>query len=220
MFTGIIEEVGVVESSRTAPDGSRISIRAPKILDGVAVGDSIAVNGVCLTVADLKGRTVFEADVMPETMRNTNLAELSSRSPVNLERAMTVDGRLGGHLVNGHVDGIATLVSRRREGNAVVMRFAVPSDLTVYIIKKGSVAVDGISLTVADVTEKDFSVSLVPHTLAATTLGLKQDGDRFNLEVDIIGKYVEKHLRRLLEGKAPATGGRLTLDYLMEQGFQ
>ncbi|NLI69554.1 MAG: riboflavin synthase [Firmicutes bacterium] len=219
MFTGIVEEVGMVESSRTAPDGNRISIRASKILDGVAIGDSIAVNGVCLTVAGLKGRTVFEADVMPETMRNTNLAELSSGSPVNLERAMPADGRLGGHLVSGHVDGTATLLSRKHEGNAVVMCFAVPPDLTAYIIKKGSVAVDGTSLTVADVTEKDFSVSLVPHTLAATTLGLKQIGDRFNLEVDVVGKYVEKHLHRLIENKTLATGKGLTLDYLMEQGF-
>ncbi|MFY9113665.1 MAG: riboflavin synthase [Dethiobacteria bacterium] len=219
MFTGIIEEIGVVETCRSDRDGYKVSIRALKILDGVAIGDSIAVNGVCLTVTVLRGGTVFEADVMPETMRNTNLADLSSGSPVNLERALQANGRLGGHFVNGHVDGTATLVSRKQEGNAVVMSFTASSDLTAYIIKKGSVAIDGVSLTVTDVTREGFDVSLVPHTLASTTLDHKQAGDELNLEVDVIGKYVEGYLCRMAEDKASAPKRTLTLDYLMEQGF-
>ena len=189
MFTGIIETVGVVAKC----DASSLLIKAEKILTGTQIGDSIAVNGVCLTVTKLT-EGGFWADVMPETLSRSNLGKLTSGSPVNLERAMPVEGRIGGHIVSGHIDGTGKITKIQNDGNAV--RFwieAAPSILQI-IVEKGSVAIDGISLTVASVSGTDLSVSVIPHTLGETILGSKRIGDTVNLENDIIGKYVERLL--------------------------
>jgi riboflavin synthase len=217
MFTGIVEEMGRLKSREGSGAGARLIITARKVLEGLKAGDSIAVNGVCLTVTEF-GRDSFTAHVMPETLRKTDLADLPPGQPVNLERALTLGGRLGGHLVSGHIDGTASLARRRTEGNAVVLFFQAPAALLRYVIPKGSVAVDGVSLTVASVDGSGFSVSLIPHTAAETTLGRKRPGAAVNLEVDLIGKYVEK----LLQPYAAAgnTGeGMITAALLQENGF-
>ncbi len=211
MFTGIIEEVGRVQSIRTAADACVLTIGADVVLHGVHIGDSIAVNGTCLTVCGFD-KSSFSADVMPETMRRTNLGMLQSGSPVNLERAMAADGRFGGHIVSGHIDGTGRLVSYRRESNAVWVTIAADAGILRYIVEKGSIAIDGISLTVARVTDTDFSVSIIPHTGEETTLLHKKAGDLLNLECDIIAKYVEK-----LCG-AQRSGG-ITEDFLARHGF-
>ena len=188
-FTGIIETVGVVAKC----DASSLFIKAEKILDGTHIGDSIAVNGVCLTVTRLT-QGGFYADVMPETFSRSNLGELTAGSCVNLERAMAADGRFGGHIVSGHIDGRGKITKIKNDGNAV--RFWIASDEKILrlIVEKGSIAVDGISLTVVSVNDSDFSISIIPHTLGETTLGTKRVGDTVNLENDIIGKYVERLL--------------------------
>ena len=188
-FTGIIETVGVVAKC----DASSLFIKAEKILDGTHIGDSIAVNGVCLTVTRLT-EGGFYADVMPETFSRSNLGELTAGSRVNLERAMAADGRFGGHIVSGHIDGRGKITKIKNDGNAV--RFWNTSDEKILrlIVEKGSIAIDGISLTVVSVSDSDFSISIIPHTLGETTLGSKQVGDTVNLEHDIIGKYVERLL--------------------------
>jgi len=211
VFTGIVEEVGEV---RHAAEG-RLQILARRVLEGTEVGDSIAVNGVCLTVTSLTEEG-FAADVMPETLRRSSLGALRPGSRVNLERALTLASRLGGHLVSGHIDGTGRVAEIRREKNARVMTLAAPPELTRYIVVKGSVALDGVSLTVAAAGERDFSVSLIPHTRQATTLEERKVGDTVNIETDIIGKYVEKLL-----GGAPGTGetGGLTREFLARNGF-
>lgn len=219
MFTGIVEEKGLIQSSRPGKEGFRLSIKANKILEDMALGDSIAVNGICLTVNRIESNAVFEVDVMPETMRNTNLIELKPGSMVNLERAMHANGRFGGHFVSGHVDGTGSLVSRRPEGNAEVLSFSAPEEVTKYIIKKGSVTVDGVSLTVTDVSSGGFSVSLVPHTLENTILHQKKQGDIVNLEADMLGKYVEKYLKKHAEEKPSGKRQEITAEFLTEKGF-
>lgn len=211
MFTGIIEEVGTIRSIRTAANACVLTIDAAKVLEDVHIGDSIAVNGTCLTVCSF-GQGSFSADVMPETMRRTNLGTLHSGSPVNLERAMAADGRFGGHIVSGHIDGTGQLVSYRREDNAVWVTVAAKPDILRYIVEKGSIAIDGISLTVARVTSSDFAVSIIPHTGTETTLLHKKPGDLLNLECDIIAKYVEK----LCGGQR---SGGITEDFLARHGF-
>lgn len=193
MFTGIIETVGVVAKC----DASSLFIKADKILDGTRIGDSIAVNGVCLTVIRLTGGG-FWADVMPETFSRSNLGSLIPGALVNLERAMAADGRFGGHIVSGHIDGRGKITRIQRDGNAV--RFWICADKAILrlIVEKGSITVDGISLTVVSVSDADFSISIIPHTLGETTLGSRRVGDSVNLENDIIAKYVE----RLLGGSA------------------
>ena len=217
MFTGIIEEVGRLE--RLA--GGEIAIRAKKVLEDVALGDSIAVNGICLTVTHFDAAH-FTADVMPETVRRTSLAELRRGSRVNLERALTLKSRLGGHIVSGHIDGVGTIAAMREEGNAILLTVRASADILRYIVEKGSVALDGISLTVASVSAADFTVSLIPHTREITNLREKSVGSRLNIETDILGKYVEKlfpGVRTQGESDAPKSAGGITMDFLRQQGF-
>ena len=190
MFTGLIEEQGRV---LTPPRNGKLSLAASKVTEGLALGDSIAVNGVCLTVSAFSGQR-FTADVMPETLHRSNLGELRTGSLVNLERALPATGRFGGHFVSGHIDGVGSLLSVRPEGNALIFSIRAAPELLRGIVEKGSVAIDGISLTVVEVTETLFSVSVIPHTAAATTLAGKRPGDRLNLETDMIGKYVLRAL--------------------------
>ena len=211
MFTGIIEEVGHVARI----GGGSLVIDCQKVLEDVHLGDSIAVNGVCLTVTRFD-QSSFTADVMPETVRRTSLAELKKGSPVNLERALTLSSRLGGHIVSGHIDGTGEIVKFADEGNAILMTVSAGQDLLRYIVEKGSVALDGISLTVAAVTDSDFTVSLIPHTREVTNLGSKKIGSPINIETDVLGKYVEK----MLSGNpVPTQKSTLTLDFLRENGF-
>lgn len=190
MFTGLIEEQGRV---LTPPRNGKLSLAASKVTEGLALGDSIAVNGVCLTVSAFSGQR-FTADVMPETLHRSNLGELRTGSLVNLERALPATGRFGGHFVSGHIDGVGNLLSVRPEGNALIFSIRAAPELLRGIVEKGSVAIDGISLTVVEVTETLFSVSVIPHTAAVTTLAGKRPGDRLNLETDMIGKYVLRAL--------------------------
>lgn len=190
MFTGLIEEQGRV---LTPPRNGKLSLAASKVTEGLALGDSIAVNGVCLTVSAFSGQR-FTADVMPETLHRSNLGELRTDSLVNLERALPATGRFGGHFVSGHIDGVGSLLSVRPEGNALIFSIRAAPELLRGIVEKGSVAIDGISLTVVEVTETLFSVSVIPHTAAVTTLAGKRPGDRLNLETDMIGKYVLRAL--------------------------
>ena len=190
MFTGLIEEQGRV---LTPPRNGKLSLAASKVTEGLALGDSIAVNGVCLTVSAFSGQR-FTADVMPETLHRSNLGELRTGSLVNLERALPATCRFGGHFVSGHIDGVGTLHSVRPEGNALIFSIRAAPELLRGIVEKGSVAIDGISLTVVEVTETLFSVSVIPHTAAVTTLAGKRPGDRLNLETDMIGKYVLRAL--------------------------
>lgn len=211
MFTGIVEETGVVERLDNSPSGCRLYIGASVVLDGTKIGDSIAVNGVCLTVTDMT-KNSFAADVMPETLRRSSLGSLHSGSRVNLERAMAADGRFGGHIVSGHIDGTGKISGKKPEGNAVVVTIAADRDILRYIVEKGSIAIDGISLTVTRVSSTDFSVSLIPHTAKETTLLSKRAGEIVNLENDIIGKYVER-----LMGTEKSSG--ITRSFLLENGF-
>jgi riboflavin synthase len=201
VFTGIVEEVGTLVVREDAGDSAVLRIRARKAVDGVALGDSIAVNGVCLTVTgvdpEADGGGVWSTDVMAETLRRSSLDAVGSGDRVNLERAVTVQTRLGGHMVQGHVDGVGTVVSRTPGEHWEVVRVAIPAELARYVVEKGSITVDGVSLTVSalgDGAEPWFEVSLIPTTLRETTLGERAPGDRVNLEVDVIAKYVERLL--------------------------
>lgn len=211
MFTGIVEEMGRVTAITRSGPSARLTIAAKTVLEDAHLGDSIAVNGVCLTVTD-QTEGSFSADVMAETLRRSSLGALQVGSAVNLERAMAAGGRFGGHIVSGHIDGVGTLAARRPEGNAVWLTVAAAPELLRYVVEKGSVALDGVSLTVAAVDEKSLSVSIIPHTGAGTILLQKKAGDPINIECDVIGKYVEKLL-------SPAKTGGLTRDFLAEHGF-
>ncbi len=202
MFTGIIEETGTVEAIVRGAKSCRLTIRADKIFDDLSLGDSVAVNGVCLTADEIR-KPVFVADVMAETVRRTNIDRLVPGSRVNLERAMRLGGRFGGHIVAGHIDGTGTIVSMVREDNAVWVTVTAGSEILRYIIEKGSVALDGISLTVAEVGTDRFSVSVIPHTAAETTLLSRRTGDKLNIECDMIGKYVEKFVSGESRGITP-----------------
>ncbi|MGW4422290.1 riboflavin synthase [Streptosporangium sp. NPDC004631] len=193
MFTGIVEELGEIAAIEPLRDAARMSIRGGTVTGDAGHGDSIAVNGVCLTVVEVDGE-VFTADVMKETLDRSSLGALRPGSRVNLERAVRADQRLGGHIVQGHVDGTGVLLSREPDEHWEVVRISLPAELNRYVVEKGSIAVDGISLTVVGVDGDGFSVSLIPTTLALTTLGAKQPGDPVNLEVDVIAKHVEKLL--------------------------
>ncbi len=196
MFTGIVEELGEIVSITGNADGVRLKVRAGAVLDGAKVGESIAVSGVCLTIVDLDGQS-FASDVVAETLRRTTLGGLRPGDPVDLERPLRFDQRLGGHIVQGHVDGVGTITAIKPEGEGIWMEIAPPPALMRYLVEKGSVAVDGVSLTVAALTDAPgFAVALIPHTLAVTTLGRWGVGGRVNIEVDILAKHVEK----LLEG--------------------
>ncbi len=191
MFTGIVEELGQVAKLETLADAVRISITGPLVVSDAKIGDSISVNGVCLTVTE-KTADSFSADVMQETLNRSTLGKLVPGSKVNLERPVTLATRLGGHLVQGHVDGMGKIISREKSDNWDVVTIEPNPELLKYIVEKGSITVDGTSLTVASVNDKVFTVSLIPETLAKTTLGLVNPGDRVNLEVDVMAKYVEK----------------------------
>ncbi len=193
MFTGIIEELGVVETLEDQGDAVRLTLRAPHVIADARLGDSISVNGCCLTVAERDGDT-WTADVMQETLDKTSLYGVRPGDVVNLERAVTADKRLGGHIVQGHVDGVGTVLSRSPSEHWEVVEISLPTALSRYLVDKGSITVDGISLTVVTVGADSFTVSLIPETLARTTLGARQPGERVNLEVDVIAKYVERLL--------------------------
>ncbi|OGW37245.1 MAG: riboflavin synthase subunit alpha [Nitrospirae bacterium GWD2_57_9] len=211
MFTGIIEEMGSVKSFKREAGAARLMISASSVLSGTAIGDSICVNGVCLTVVDMTAGD-FSADVAVETLNVTNLGELKIGARVNLERALQLSARIGGHLVSGHVDATGRIRSRREEGNGWRIFIEAGDAVLRYVIKKGSIAIDGISLTVAELDKSGFSIAMIPHTAKLTTLGFKSVGDSVNLEVDIIGKYVE----RLLSGRIE---GGVSLDLLKKNGF-
>jgi riboflavin synthase len=191
VFTGIVEELGEVRSLTDLGDSVRLTLHGPLVADGSRHGDSIAVNGVCLTVVDTADGS-FSADVMRETLDRSALGALAPGSPVNLERPMRLDGRLGGHLVQGHVDGTGVIEERTPSEHWEVVRVSLPADLARYVVHKGSITVDGVSLTVASVTDGSFTVSLIPTTLGLTTLGRKGPGEPVNLEVDVVAKYVER----------------------------
>ncbi len=209
MFTGIIEELGTVLNIERGVKSSRITIGGDKIFDDLKVGDSVSVNGMCSTAVTVSDHT-FTADIMAESMRRTNLGDLKKGVRVNLERAMPLNGRFGGHIVSGHVDGTGVILSQIREDNAVWVTISAPDAVMRYVIEKGSIAIDGVSLTVAKVYADAFAVSLIPHTAAETTLLLKRSGERVNLECDIVGKYIEK-----FTGKQSG----ITLDFLKEHNF-
>ncbi|MGW2840055.1 riboflavin synthase [Streptomyces sp. NPDC001493] len=193
MFTGIVEELGEVTAVEELDDASRFRLRGPVVTEGAKHGDSIAVNGVCLTVVET-GEHEFTADVMAETLKRSSLGALTAGSRVNLERPMALGGRLGGHIVQGHVDGTGRILARTPSENWEIVKVSLPAELTRYVVEKGSITVDGVSLTVVDAGPDYFTISLIPTTLALTTLGLKQPGDPVNLEVDVIAKYVERLL--------------------------
>ncbi len=217
MFTGIIEEIGTVVSVRKASKSARISVGADMIFEDMKVGDSIAVNGVCLTVAEFSGN-IFTADIMNETLSRSSLGQLGVGSKVNLERAMRADGRFGGHIVSGHIDGAGRITSMENEGTAVRVNVAAPAHVMKYVVEKGSIAIDGISLTVAGVVDGGFCVSLIPHTGKSTVLLDKKPGDTVNLENDIIGKYVGRLLTYAEEAEAePKTS--ITMEFLAGAGF-
>lgn len=221
MFTGLVEELGTLEAMTGSGQSSRLVIRAERVLEGVKTGDSIAVNGICLTVTSFSSRQ-FTVDVMPETLNKTSLRQLRQGQSVNLERAMRLGDRFGGHIVSGHVDGTGTVVSRQPHANAVLFRIAADASLLKYVIPRGSICIDGISLTVVDVDDAGFSVSIIPHTLAETSLRDRKVGDQVNLEADVIGKYVERLMGvRATEatGESVATSSRLSLAFLQDNGF-
>ncbi|MFJ2935872.1 riboflavin synthase [Streptomyces sp. NPDC087219] len=193
MFTGIVEELGEVTAVEQLEDASRFRLRGPLVTEGAQHGDSIAVNGVCLTVVEF-GDGEFTADVMAETLKRSSLGALEVGSRVNLERPMAVGGRLGGHIVQGHVDGTGTILERTPSEHWELVKVGLPAHLSRYVVEKGSITVDGVSLTVVEVTDDWFTISLIPTTLDLTTLGIKQSGDPVNLEVDVIAKYVERLL--------------------------
>lgn len=215
MFTGIIEEIGTLEAIRRGPHSAVLVIQADRVLEQTKVGDSIAVNGVCLTVTAYTEHC-FTADVMHETLNRSALSDLRPKSKVNLERAMAADGRFGGHIVSGHVDGMGRIQEIRRDDNAHWYTITADPKLLRYIVEKGSITIDGISLTVAKVGSSNFSVSVIPHTSAVTTLGQKKLGSLVNLETDVLAKYVEKLL-----GTASNTqsDSGINMKFLVENGF-
>ena len=217
MFTGIIEETGTVRSITSRSAGTALCIRAEKVLEGTAVGDSIAVNGVCLTVTSLSDGA-FTADVMPETVRLTSLARLFPGAKVNLERAVQPAGRLGGHIVSGHVDGCGRVDAIVPDGIAKRVTISLEAPLLKYIARKGSVTLDGVSLTVVAADDRSFAVSLIPQTRSATTLGELRTGSIVNVEVDLLARYIERLLTAGSPQKEEKKGG-LSLEWLQENGF-
>lgn len=213
MFTGIVEEIGTIERIIPGSQSSRLVVAANVVLEDTRLGDSICTSGVCLTVTERSSHT-FTADVMAETMRRTKFAHLKPGSQVNLERALRLDSRLGGHMVSGHIDGTGTITAMQREENAVWITVSTPPELLRYMVEKGSVTIDGVSLTLAAVQEEYFQVSVIPHTGAQTSLLMQRPGDLVNLECDLIGKYVEK----LLRPSATQTSA-ISESFLREHGF-
>lgn len=218
MFTGIVEEIGTVKSVQSKV----ITIEANKIFDDLHLGDSVAVNGTCLTVSSFNNK-IFNADVTQETLNRTNLGSLKNGSKVNLERAMSLQGRFGGHIVSGHIDGVGTIKSMKKDDNAIILTVEVPKSLMKYIVEKGSVTVDGISLTVASLTDNTFSIAVIPHTLKETVLYYKKEGDKVNIENDIIGKYVERLLTFKnddnTDDNTEEKKSNITMEFLLKNGF-
>ena len=215
MFTGIVEEIGVVKAIAKGTHSIKLSIKSKKVLENTQLGDSIAVNGVCLTVTFLAS-DYFIADVMPESMRKTNMGLLKIGDKVNLERALTLSSRLGGHIVSGHIDGTAKIIEMKKDDNATRVTLTANDRILKYIISEGSVALDGVSLTVAHLGEDNFTVSLIPHTSEVTTLLSKSVGSIINVENDVVGKYV-KRLLSFKQDKPKSSS--LSLDFLRENGF-
>lgn len=223
MFIGIIEEIGKVEAVAKGSNSAVITIAAVKVLEDTKIGDSIAVNGVCLTVTSISGRK-FSADVMAETLRRSSLGSLKHGSMVNLERAMAANGRFGGHIVSGHIDGVGVISSFEKEDNAVWVEIETPAKILRYIVEKGSITIDGISLTVAKLTDSSFAVSVIPHTGEETTLLNRNPGDIVNLENDIVGKYVERLMNfktddRDNKSEEKNNSDSITMNFLNEHGF-
>jgi riboflavin synthase len=216
MFTGLVEEIGIVERLEVGRRPHLLTLAASTVLADVAPGDSVNVNGACVTVTGLSARS-FTVGLMPETLRRTNLGDLRRGDGVNLERALTPQGRLGGHFVQGHVDGVGRVAAKRPELDALWVTIAAPAEVMRYLVPRAYVAVDGVSLTVVEVSAEEFSVSLVAYTQAGITLPHKQAGDPVNLEVDILAKYVDHLLHREREA-GPVESG-LTLEFLTEHGF-
>ncbi|HSN03548.1 MAG TPA: riboflavin synthase [Nitrospira sp.] len=216
MFTGIVEEMGAVMSLEKTLAGTRMTILASLVMGDLKIGDSVSVNGTCLTVVTKEERN-FTVEVSPETLSVTTLGRLSAGAPVNLERAMKLNERIGGHLVAGHVDGVGTIRSRHQEGNAIFFTIEAPPEILRYCVVKGSITVDGISLTINEVNDKGFSVAIIPHTAKVTTLGLKQVNDPVNLESDLIGKYVERLLQE--RSQLPKSTPIIDKDYLQKRGL-
>lgn len=217
LFTGIVEEVGEIRGIKKGEKSSILSIKANKVIEDVKLGHSICTNGVCLTVTNIYGN-IFDADVMAETLRRSNLGELKVGSKVNLERALSAKGRFGGHIVSGHIDGVGKIVSLEKEDNAIWVTIEAKENILQYIVEKGSIAIDGISLTVAYVDDKVFKVSVIPHTGKETILLSKTVEDTVNLECDVIGKYVEK-LLTFQSGKKIEKKDSINEDFLKENGF-
>lgn len=217
IFTGIIEELGVVKSIAINGASGCITIKAKKVLEGTQLGDSIAVNGTCLTVTSINSDG-FSADVMAETVKRTSLSQVGKGDLVNLERAMILNGRFGGHIVSGHIDGTGTITKYTKEENAIWVTIKAPDEILDLIVKKGSICIDGISLTVATVSDQDFQVSIIPHTAKETTLIHKKVGSLVNLENDIVGKYIKKLMENNQEEQAKKASG-LTMEMLEEYGL-
>lgn len=217
IFTGIIEELGVVKSIAINGASGCITIKAKKVLEGTQLGDSIAVNGTCLTVTSINSDG-FSADVMAETVRRTSLSQVGKGDMVNLERAMILNGRFGGHIVSGHIDGTGTITKYTKEENAIWVTIKAPDEILDLIVEKGSICIDGISLTVATVSDRDFQVSIIPHTAKDTTLIHKKVGSLVNLENDIVGKYIKKLMENKQEEQAKKASG-LTMEMLEEYGL-
>ncbi|MEH7455942.1 riboflavin synthase [Bacillus sp. JJ1127] len=213
MFTGIVEELGTISNIKQSGEAMELTIHANSILSDVKLGDSIAVNGICLTVTSFTASS-FTVDAMPETMKSTSLCMLKPRSKVNLERAMAANGRFGGHFVTGHIDGVGTIVSKKQHFNAIYYKIGIPNDLLRYCLQKGSVAVDGTSLTIFDIDESSITISLIPHTVSESIIGEKVAGDIVNIECDMIGKYIEHFI-----SKPAKRGSSVTESFLQENGF-
>lgn len=219
MFTGIIEGLGTIRELAPAGEGRRMTVEADFVLDDTRIGDSIAVNGACLTAVSLSGRR-FAVDIAPETIDKSTFRTAGIGDRVNLERALKLTSRLDGHIVTGHVDGMGRILSRERRSNAIIIEIGVPENLARYLIPKGSVAVDGTSLTVNTVSPGSFSISIIPHTAGLSTVGMKEVGAAVNLETDVVGKYIERFVttgRSAAAEKAPAGG--LDLGFLAQNGF-
>ena len=217
MFSGIVEEMGAVQAIDRGLDGAKFSILASVILDDLHVGDSVSVSGACLTVTKTEDQSFF-VDVSTETLKCTILDKISVGTPINLERAMKLNARMGGHLVTGHVDGVGTLRAREQDGSAISLTVEASEDIMRYCVTKGSITMDGISLTINGVTDRSFAVAIIPHTAKMTTMGLKQIGDSVNLESDLIGKYVERLLQA--NGTLPSPPSPIIdKDYLQKRGL-
>ena len=218
MFTGLIEETGIFVGMEEGASYKRIEIKAKKVLEGIKLGDSISVNGICLTVTSVFHEK-FTADIMPETVNRSSIGALKKGDKVNLERAMVAGGRFGGHIVSGHIDGTGEIESIKKENNAVWFTIKAKKSLLRYIVEKGSIAIDGMSLTIANVSNSNFSVSIIPHTMQHTNLKEKRIGSIVNLENDCIGKYVERLLWYEKEIENEQRSSSITKDFLRAQGF-